>query len=163
MRSVSPVNSPLALEFHGKRLELAESILLPKALSGEQWAIRNILLIVSDAISEGVMPPPTIADFLAKGLMGIADKTSLLTPFGLKRKRGERDLTAIRARAFSRAYRVECFRHDGSTLDEAIGTVSSKDKAPEDTVKRDWKKNHLEAKRQIKLSMEHLGKVIRIK
>ena len=151
------------LKYHKLRLELAGKRLLPLARQGEQGAIRSLLRVASEALKQGSPLPLNIGTFISLAIEDIANGVSLLKPFGLKRRRGERAaLASIRARAFTRAYRVECFRAQGRSLEDSIFEVSEQDSASENTVKRDWKLNHRMAKREIDLQRKYLGNVISI-
>lgn len=142
-------------DYHQRRQKLAEELLLPKAERGEVWAIWNLLAILSDALNDNAPISERCSAYLAEALIRIANGGNANVAFGIRRKRGERDLRKKRAQAFLRAYRVEKERLKNTTLETAISRVAESEGAKEDTVKAAWKKHHKEAKRQIQLARQY--------
>lgn len=142
-------------DYHQRRQKLAEELLLSKAEHGEVWAIWNLLAILADALKDNAPISKCCSAYLAKALTRIASGKNADAAFGIRRKRGERDLRRKRAQAFMRACRVEEERLKNISLEEAISRVAESEGAKENTVKAAWKKNHKEAKRQIQLERQY--------
>lgn len=149
-------------DYHRLRLNLAEKTLLEKATKGELWAVQTLLRIVSEAIADGETLTPGIALFVSTALRKIWEGAKADDAFGIKRKRGEKDQRAARSRQFMLADAVERLRESGMTLEEARGNVHEKTDISENTIQKAWIKNHKEARRQIDLEKEYLGKVMPI-
>lgn len=145
-------------EYHALRLKLAEKMLLKKAEDGELWAIQNLLLLVSDAIADGVPLSPLIASYISSSLRKIHDGEKADDAFGIKRKRGEKDTRRSQQRAFSMADAIERLRyHDKLTLEKAIAFAATKFSVSEDSVKRNWKAHNKEVKRLMELELDNFG------
>lgn len=151
----------MADDYHLSRLRLAEKLLLEAATKSELWAVRNLLLIVSEAIAEGVRLTPGVASFVSGALRKIYEGAKADDAFGIKRKRGEKDHRAARSRNFMLADAVERLR-ENMTLEAARQTVEEKTGIPENTIRKAWVEHHKEARRQIDLEKDVLGKVMPI-
>lgn len=149
------IEQRMPADYHHRRQKLAEELLLPKAERGEVWAIRNLLTILADALKDEAPVSGRCSVYLAKALTKISEGENANAAFGIRRKRGERDLRKKQAQAFLRTYRVEVERLKNITLEEAISRVAESERAKEDTVKAAWKKNHKEAKRLIQLELQY--------
>jgi hypothetical protein len=165
--TVKPTNPPalrqLISESHAEALNLAEDLLLPKAIKGELWAIQNLLLLVSKAIADECPLTPGVAEYVASALRAIYEGGNADDAFRIKRKRGEKDTRRARRKAFMLATSiVQKMQLDSKTLDCAASEVAAKHYVSEDTAKKAWKDHHREVKRLLRLEKEAFGRIQRI-
>jgi len=139
------------------QLRLAEDLLLPKAKSHELWAIQNLLLISAQAIRDEHPLSKGIADYIASAFEAIHGGENADDAFGIKRKRGEKDLRASRGRAFWMAHCLARLKHSGMTVERALDEVANRFCVSPDTAKAVWKKNRIEALRITKIERERFG------
>jgi hypothetical protein len=147
-------------DYHNKKLKLAEKFLLKKAQDGSLWAIRNLLLMTADALEDGARLSSGIAAYLSDAFRQIHDGRTADDALGIKRARGEKDNRKARQRAGIYTECVERLRIlHGLTLENAIVEVANRFDANEDTVKRAWKLNYRETRREIELEQKFFGEV----
>jgi hypothetical protein len=103
-----------------------------------------------------------VSDYLSNALHKIWSGKKADDAFGIKRRRGEKDNRQAQQRSFRMADCVGRLHRDGTTLEKAFATVAARFNRSEESVKRAWKQNYKEVRRQISLEEEHLGKVMPI-
>lgn len=142
---------------HRIKLGLTEELLLPKAKSHELWAIQNLLLISAEAIRDEHPLSKGIADYIASAFEAIHRGEGADDAFGIRRKRGEKDLRDSRGRAFWMAHCIAQLKQSGMTVQRALDEVADKFCVSPDTAKTAWKKNRIEALRITQIERETLG------
>ena len=145
---IVPLPPDWCSRYHARRLTLAEELLLPKAESGEIWAIQNICMLSAEALADGCSLTPLIAQFVSGALRAIHDGTSGDTAFGIKRKPGESDRRRVRQRAYAIAdFSERTRRLDDLTVEKSISITAHQFSVSEDTVRKDRKKHLKEVSR----------------
>lgn len=112
----------------------------------------SILQHASIGIRQQAPLPPLLSKFIADGLERLSEGATLESAFGLKRKRGERNLQTPRSRQIDLAEAVELERRRGSTLEVAKAIVAEKSGVNEDTVHKAWRLQRKVALELIRIS-----------
>lgn len=127
--------------YHQQRMQLAEELLLDKAIGKDIWAIQNILMIVADAMVDGAIVTPKLSDFISNAFYEIHKGKKADDAFGISRGKG-------RPMSGDKAFKYAKYVEDAEgTLEEKIRFVASKYHVSEDTLKGYWKKYHTEIRR----------------
>lgn len=142
--------------YHFSKLRLAEELLLPKAESGEIWAIQNLLKLVSEAVDDGARINKKIANFLSKALIQIYRGEKADLAFGITRDRGQKDTRLSRQKNFSIAFFIE--ETALGSLEERFQKAAIEFHVSFDTAKKAWQKNHNEAKRIVELNKKNFSR-----
>lgn len=123
-------------------LQAFEQAVLPQALAGDYEALTRVWYVCSEAMRQGLMPPPGLIAYMSDGLRAMADGTDSREAWQVKRKRGEKDTSLAYWNATHRAFFVEMKRADGATYEEAVNQVAKAECVSTDTVELAWKKHH---------------------
>lgn len=142
--------------YHSSRLRLAEELLLPKAESGEIWAIQNLLKLVSDALDDGARINKKTANFLSKALIQIYRGEKADVAFGISRVRGQKDTRLSRQKNFSIAFFIE--ETELGSLEDRFLKAAIEFHVSFDTAKKAWQKNYNEARRIVELNKKNFSR-----
>jgi len=123
-----------------------ESRVLPKAISGDYYALCDLLLVVSETIRHGDKLTPGLSTFLVDALRKMADGENPGTAFHIHRRKGQRDTRESIFKNIGLAGDVALARkewEEGTKKmlrgDDPIAQVSSSRKVPYETVKAAWR------------------------
>ncbi|MBX3619077.1 MAG: hypothetical protein KF891_03675 [Rhizobacter sp.] len=153
-RSKAEVVSPLSTESL-----IGMEVLLPDVRTGDQDALDKLLLVISEALKQGVLLSPGLATFLSDALDAIRAGEDPKEAFYIHRGRGRGDTKEAAYRALQLAWLVcEARRPDPktgkrATVEEAVYEVHEEQGVPEDTVKAAWR----DYRKQVELSAEPGG------
>lgn len=112
----------------------------------------SILQYASIGLRHQAPLPPLLSNFIADGLERLSKGATLESAFGMKRKRGERNLQTQHSRQIDLAVAVELERKRGNTLEVARAIVAEKSEVIEDTVHKAWRLQRKTALELIRLS-----------
>ncbi len=136
-----PLTDPELIQNYLSRLSGAGAHLV-KVKNGDRAAIQQLLEIVSDGIRVGAPLTPDVAAYLSSALYKISQGENADSAFGIRRKRGEKNLVPIHRKNYSIAEDVQGLRLLGRSLDNAIAEVAADRGIPQDTAKDAWDKFH---------------------
>lgn len=156
-RSKAEVVSPLSTESL-----IGMEVLLPDVRTGDQDALDRLLLVISEALKQGVLLSPGLATFLSDALDAIRAGADPKEAFYIRRGRGRGDTKAAAQKAVFLAWLVhEARRPDPdtgkiATVEEAVYDVSEEQQVPEDTVRVAWR----DYRNNVELSLEKGGALV---
>jgi hypothetical protein len=136
-----PMTDKQLIRNYLSRLKGSEAHLV-KVRDGDIQAIQELLEIASDGIRVGAPLTREIAEYISSALYKISQGEKADLAFGIKRKRGQKNLVAEHQKNYYIAEDIQGRRLYGETLEEAIEKTAEKENIPSDTVKDAWKKFH---------------------
>jgi hypothetical protein len=137
-----PMTDKQLIRNYLSRLKGSEAHLV-KVRDGDIQAIQELLEIASDGIRVGAPLTREIAEYISSALYKISQGEKADLAFGIKRKRGQKNLVAEHQKNYYIAEDIQLRRLAcRETLEEAIEKIAERENIPSDTAKDAWKKFH---------------------